>query len=142
MQEKDTMWKVFKLIWCCGKFKQIRNDFFVNVKIRYTFWLPHEYNLQSLQMYYFSLIDQQVEVGDLTFKEFKFPFGMFRILSPGDNSDWDKYNQMSILSVFSKVSKWMIFIRVIFNNLKQWLNLLNKQIILQKSIAKNTKLCF
>ena len=43
---------------------------------------------------------------------------MFRILSPRENSDRDKYNQVLILSVFSKVSKEMIFIRVIFNNFK------------------------
>ena len=35
--EEETIWKVFKLILCCGKFKQIRSDVFGNVKIRYNF---------------------------------------------------------------------------------------------------------
>ena len=47
-------------------------------------------------MYYHPLINQQAEVGDLTFKEFEFPFRMFRILSLGDNSDCGKYNQMPV----------------------------------------------
>ena len=42
MQEEQTIRKTFKLIYCCNKFKQIRNDVFVNVKIRYNFWLSHE----------------------------------------------------------------------------------------------------
>ena len=69
-------------------------------------------------MYYHPLINQQAEVDDLTFKEFEFPFRMFRILSLGDNSDCGKYNQMPVLPVFSKVSKKIIFVRVIFNNFK------------------------
>ena len=30
------------MIWCCDKFKRIKNDVFVNVKIRYNFLLSHE----------------------------------------------------------------------------------------------------
>ena len=43
---------------------------------------------------------------------------MFGILSPGDNLEWDQYNQMPALSVFSKVSKGIIFNRVFFSNFK------------------------
>ena len=37
------MWKVFKLLWCCDKFKQIRNEVFVNVKKRCNLQLSHEH---------------------------------------------------------------------------------------------------
>ena len=44
---------------------------------------------------------------------------MLEIFSPGNNSDRDKYNQMSVLPVFSKESKGIIFNKVIFNNLRK-----------------------
>ena len=44
VQEEEKMRKVFKLIWCYDKFEQITNDVFVNVKIKYNFWLLHENN--------------------------------------------------------------------------------------------------
>ena len=37
VQEEETMWKVDKLIYCCDKLKQIKNEVFVNVEIRYIF---------------------------------------------------------------------------------------------------------
>ena len=37
MQEEEAMRKYFKPIWCCDKFKQIRNNVFVNIKIRRKF---------------------------------------------------------------------------------------------------------
>ena len=36
-QEEETMWKVYNLIQCCDKLKQIKNDVFVNVEVRYNF---------------------------------------------------------------------------------------------------------
>ena len=42
MQEEETMWKVFKLIYCCNELKQIKKDVYVNVKVRYIFQLSHE----------------------------------------------------------------------------------------------------
>ena len=42
VQEDDTMWKVHKWIQCCDKFKQMKNDVFVNFKVRYIFELSHE----------------------------------------------------------------------------------------------------
>ena len=44
---------------------------------------------------------------------------MLEIFSPGNNSGRDKYNQMSVLPVFSKESKGIIFNKVIFNNLRK-----------------------
>ena len=41
-EEEETMWKVFEMIWCCDRFKRIRNDVSVYVKIRHNFWLSHE----------------------------------------------------------------------------------------------------
>ena len=35
VQEEDTMSKIYYLIWCCDKLKQIKNVF-INVKVRYT----------------------------------------------------------------------------------------------------------
>ena len=42
VQEGDTMWKVYKLIQCWDKFKQMKNDIFVNFEVRYIFEVPHE----------------------------------------------------------------------------------------------------
>ena len=36
VQEEETMWKVYKLT-CCDKFKQIKEDIFTNVEVRYIF---------------------------------------------------------------------------------------------------------
>lgn len=47
-------------------------------------------------------------------------------MSPGENSDQGKYNQMSVLSASSRVLKEIIFNRVIFNNFK------NNDLVLQK----------
>ena len=41
MEKEKTTWKIFKLLWCCDKFKQIRNDK-ENIKIRCNFQLPYE----------------------------------------------------------------------------------------------------
>ena len=35
VQEEETMLKVYKLIWCYDKIKQIKNDVFVNIEVRY-----------------------------------------------------------------------------------------------------------
>ena len=37
VQEEETMWKVYKLTSCCDKFKQIKEDIFTNVEVRYIF---------------------------------------------------------------------------------------------------------
>ena len=42
VQEDDTMWKVYKLIPCCDKFKQMKNDVFLNFEARYIFEMLHE----------------------------------------------------------------------------------------------------
>lgn len=44
---------------------------------------------------------------------------MLEILSPSNNSGQDKYNWMSVLPVFSKKLKGIIFNKVIFNNLRK-----------------------
>ena len=44
---------------------------------------------------------------------------MLEILSPSNNSGQDKYNRMSVLPVFSKKSKGIIFNKVNFNNLRK-----------------------
>ena len=37
VQEEETMWKIYKLIYCFEKLKQIKNNVFVNVEVRYIF---------------------------------------------------------------------------------------------------------
>ena len=37
VQEEETMWKVYKLMHCCDKLKQIKYNVFVNVEVRYIF---------------------------------------------------------------------------------------------------------
>ena len=42
MQEEETMYKVYKLIQSCDKLKQIKNEVFVNIEVRYIFHLSYE----------------------------------------------------------------------------------------------------
>ena len=37
MQEGEALWKFFELIYCCDKLKQIENDIFWNLKVKYIF---------------------------------------------------------------------------------------------------------
>ena len=37
VQEEETTGKVYKLIQCCDKLKQIKKDVFVNLEVRYIF---------------------------------------------------------------------------------------------------------